>query len=109
MSTSSIGTTEVFEQTGRSRSTEMAAVDFDVLTAEIQSGLSMHLLSLRFWKSGWQGKVRAERRHGIDHDVGGVPKAKGRSSGLSVQEVHAFLRGGEGVGKLVIVLAGKYN
>ena len=53
--------------------------------------------------------MRAERRYGIEHDVGGVPKAKGRSSGLSVQEVHAFLRGGEGVGKLVIVLAGKYN
>ena len=31
LSTSSIGTTGVFEQTGRSRRTGMAAVDFDVL------------------------------------------------------------------------------
>ena len=54
----------------------------------------MYLLSPRIWKFGWQGKVRAERRCGIEHDVDGVRKARGRSSEPSVQEVRAFLRGG---------------
>jgi hypothetical protein len=65
----------------------------------------LYLLLTKVWKSGWQSKARAERRSGIEHDVGGVPKAKVRSSGPSVQGVRAFLRGGEGVGKLDIPLA----
>ena len=45
-------------------------------------------------------------RCGIELDEGGVRKAKGHSSGQSVQEELAFLRGDEGVGKLCIALVG---
>jgi len=62
---------------------------------------SMYSLLPRSWKCGWQGKAMIERRYGIEHDDGGVRKAKGCSSGPSVQE---FLRGDEGVGKLGIGL-----
>ena len=43
-------------------------------------------------------------RWGIERDKGGVQEAKGRSSGQSVQEELAFLRGDEGVAKLCIGL-----
>jgi hypothetical protein len=59
----------------------------------------------RIWKCGWWGRAKAERRCEIEHDAGEVWKAKDHNSGVCVQARPAFLPGGEGVGKLGIMLA----
>jgi hypothetical protein len=58
----------------------------------------MHSLLSKIWKCGWQGRAKAERRCGIEHDEGEVRRAKVRSSELSAPEVLACLQDEE-VGK----------